>query len=161
MDGAQDLAEIVRGIVDANSYMTLATADADGQPWASPVFYGVRDYTDFHWMSVPEATHSRNVAARPQLSMVVFDSQVVPGTGQAVYMSAVAEQVPEEDLERSLQFFPGDPPRGGSPVAAEILRPPAPFRLYRAAVSQHWILCPGRPGSRANPTAGPTTTGQR
>lgn len=142
MDPAQDLGATVRSIIDANRYMILATADADGQPWASPVFYGARDYTDFFWLSVPEAVHSRNVAARPQLSMVVFDSQVVPGSGQAVYMSAVAQQVPEDDLDESLRYYPGDPSRGARQVPVEQVRPPAPFRLYRAAVSQRWILCP-------------------
>ena len=32
-----DLVEAARGIIDANRYMTLATADAEGEPWASPV----------------------------------------------------------------------------------------------------------------------------
>jgi hypothetical protein len=35
-----EVAELVaaaRGIVETNLYMTLATADAEGAPWASPV----------------------------------------------------------------------------------------------------------------------------
>jgi hypothetical protein len=32
----------------------------------------------------------------------------------------------------------------GPPMAAEHLRPPALHRLYRATVSQHWILCTSR-----------------
>ena len=30
-------AALARGIADTNLYMTLATADRDGRPWASPV----------------------------------------------------------------------------------------------------------------------------
>jgi hypothetical protein len=33
----QDLADLGRGIIDASRYMTLATADGDGRPWAAPV----------------------------------------------------------------------------------------------------------------------------
>jgi nitroimidazol reductase NimA-like FMN-containing flavoprotein (pyridoxamine 5'-phosphate oxidase superfamily) len=40
----QDLAAVARTIIDANQYMTLATADAQGQPWAAPVFYATADY---------------------------------------------------------------------------------------------------------------------
>lgn len=32
-----ELRAIARSIVDANTFMTLATADADGRPWASPL----------------------------------------------------------------------------------------------------------------------------
>jgi hypothetical protein len=30
-------------IIDANRYMTLATADAQGTPWASPVWFAHRE----------------------------------------------------------------------------------------------------------------------
>src|SRR5271170_5562425 len=81
----QDLAAIARTIIDANQYMTLATADAQGQPWASPVFYATADYTEFYWISAPETTHSRNLAQRPEISIVIFDSTAPEGAGQAVY----------------------------------------------------------------------------
>ena len=31
--------DAARAIVEANRFMTLATADADGVPWASPVWF--------------------------------------------------------------------------------------------------------------------------
>ena len=128
----QDLISVAKTIIDANQYMTLATADAAGQPWASPVFYATADYVEFYWISAPEATHSRNLAQRPRLGIVIFDSGVPAGTGQGVYMSATAGQVADEDLDRGLAVYPG-------PV-------PAPYRLYRATASEHSILCPGDSG---------------
>jgi hypothetical protein len=128
----RDLAAVTRTIIDANQYLTLATADALGQPWASPVFYATADYAEFYWISVPEATHSRNLAQRPQISMVIFDSTAPEGTGQAVYMSATAEQVPDGDLDRALAVYPG-------PAVA-------PYRLYRATAFEHSILCPREDG---------------
>src|SRR6266508_544280 len=89
----RDTAAVARRIVDANLYMVLATADATGRPWASPVYFANSGYDEFFWVSSPDATHSRNIAARPQVGIVVFDSQVPIGTGQGVYMAAVAEQV--------------------------------------------------------------------
>jgi nitroimidazol reductase NimA-like FMN-containing flavoprotein (pyridoxamine 5'-phosphate oxidase superfamily) len=89
-DQRPDLDAVARAILDANHYMTLGTADADGHPWVSPVFFAAERYRDLYWMSSPKATHSRNLAARPELSIVVFDSQAPVGTGQAVYMAATA-----------------------------------------------------------------------
>jgi hypothetical protein len=138
----QDLAGIARAIIDGNRYLTLATADGEGRPWASPVFYAVADYTEFYWISAPEATHSRNIARRPQVSMVIFDSGAPEGTGQAVYMAATAEQVAAHDLRRGLGIYPGRGARGGPPLSPEDLQEPAHYRLYRATVSEHSILCP-------------------
>jgi nitroimidazol reductase NimA-like FMN-containing flavoprotein (pyridoxamine 5'-phosphate oxidase superfamily) len=141
------MGSIARTMIDANRYMTLATADANGQPWASPVFYATADYADFYWVSVPEATHSRNIAQRPQVSAVIFDSAVAVGAGQAVYLSATAEQVNGGDLERRLTVYPGPADRGRArPYTREQLQAPAPYRLYRATVSEFSILCPRGPG---------------
>jgi hypothetical protein len=69
-----ELGVIARTIIDENLYMTLATADESGLPWASPVYYASEEYSAFYWVSAPEATHSRNLAVRPQASIVIFDS---------------------------------------------------------------------------------------
>ena len=122
--------------------MTLATVDDDGRPWVSPVFYAAKDYTDFYWISSPEVTHSRNLARHPHVSIVVFDSQVPAGAGQAVYMAATAAQLSGEEVDRGLEVYPGPAEHGGREIPPEQLLPPAPYRLYRAVVSQHWILCP-------------------
>ena len=33
------MARVATAIVDASSYMTLATADHEGRPWASPTWF--------------------------------------------------------------------------------------------------------------------------
>lgn len=144
-------AEIATTIIDANVYMVLGTADAEGRPWVSPVYFAAKDYTDFYWISAPEAAHSRNIAIRPQISIVIFDSTVPPGTGQAVYMSATVEQLAGDDVVDGLEIYPGPPDRGARRVTVEELRPPGPYRLYRARAAQHWILDPeARPDQRTS-----------
>ncbi|HEX4814506.1 MAG TPA: pyridoxamine 5'-phosphate oxidase family protein [Nonomuraea sp.] len=143
------LADTVRAVIDANRYLTLGTADQMGTPWATPVYFAHDGYRDFLWISVPGAAHSRNIAERPEVSVVVFDSQVVPGTAQAVYMSATAAE--ETDLDRWLPVYPGPAGRGGWVVPPEQLRAPAPFRLYRARVTRHWTLCPRESGTACAP----------
>ena len=99
MTQEQDLAAIARSIVDANRFMTLGTADASGTPWVSPVLYAPLPYRDYVWVSRPGTRHSRNLAARPEVAIAIYDSHR-PGGWSALYMAAVAEEL--EDVEVAL-----------------------------------------------------------
>jgi len=85
-----------RAVIDSNSYMTLGTADESGLPWVTPVWFAHSGYREFLWVSSPEARHSRNLEARPDVSIVIFDSQVSPGDAEAVYVSARAAELSGE-----------------------------------------------------------------
>ena len=140
----QDLGAIARTIVEANMYMVLGTADESGQPWVSPVYFASAEYTEFYWVSSPEARHSRNITIRPQVSIVIFDSQAPIGTGQGVYMSAVAEELTDIELERGIEIYSRTSlGHGGHAWKQDDVKLPAPYRLYRATVSEHSILDPG------------------
>jgi hypothetical protein len=146
----RDPGATAREIIDANLYMVLGTADEAGRPWASPVYYAVEGYRDFYWVSSPHATHSRNIAARSQVSMVVFDSRVPIGSGQGVYMSAAAEEVTGTDLERGIEVFSRRSlSHGGRAWSLDDVEGGAPLRLYRATASEHSVLAKdGRPDHR-------------
>lgn len=136
------LETVARNVIDANMYMVLATANTDGRPWVSPVYFTPDGYTDFYWVSSPEALHSRNIADRPDVSIVVFDSQVAIGDAEAVYLSAAAEQVNEHELDRCVEVFNSRVPEVAD-IGPEQLRPPGPLRLYRATVTEVSILIRG------------------
>jgi|SRR5215208_238790 len=145
---AQDLAAVAREIVDANRYMTLGTADASGTPWVSPVYYASVDYTDFHWVSTADATHSRNLAVRPEVSIVIFDSRAPIGEGQAVYLSGAAEELTGAELQGGIEIFSRVSQSHGAPAwAVEDVTPPALHRLYRATAGEHWVLDPAIQGA--------------
>jgi nitroimidazol reductase NimA-like FMN-containing flavoprotein (pyridoxamine 5'-phosphate oxidase superfamily) len=131
-----------REIIDSGSYMVLGTADEDGRPWASPVWYAPEDYRALFWVSSPEVQHSRNIAVRPEISIVVFDSRQPIGTGQAVYMTATAEQVSGADEEeRGMRIFSRrSQEQGAPPWTVDDVRPSKPIRLYRATVTAHSML---------------------
>lgn len=127
--------DIARAILDAGSYVVLATADAGGVPWASPVWFAMEAYPELYWVSYPGARHSQNIAARPQIAMVVFDSTVAPGTGQGVYMTAAAEQLTDPGaVERGLDVFSRESVRkGGEEFRLDQITGEARLRLYRAS----------------------------
>jgi hypothetical protein len=144
----EDRAAIARRIIDENLYMVLGTADASGRPWATPVYFAPSGYREFFWVSSPEATHSRNIAVRPEIGIVIFDSRTPIGTGQGVYMSAVAEAAGEADLERGIEIFSRrSQEHGGNPWSLDDVR--GEIRLYRALASEHSMLAKdGRPDHR-------------
>jgi uncharacterized protein YhbP (UPF0306 family) len=137
----QDLASVARDFIDSNAYMTLATADENGRPWTSPVWYAAEGYAHFYWVSSPEARHSRNLAARPEVGVVIFDSQAPVGTGQGVYMSAIAEELAGTELDLGIGVFSRrSQAHGAGGWTREDVTPPARHRLYRATASEHYVL---------------------
>ena len=139
-----DFSEMARTIIESNRYMVLGTADEAGVPWVTPVWYAQSDQREFLWVSSPDRRHSRNVVARPEVSIVIFDSTVAVGSARAVYMSARAERVSGADLERDMARFAAAGQAQGLARrwTAEDVHAPAPCRLYRATVSQRWVLDP-------------------
>jgi uncharacterized protein YhbP (UPF0306 family) len=137
----EDNAAKARRMIDENLYMTLGTADADGRPWATPVYFAHAEYREFLWISAPEARHSRNIAQRPQVGIVIFDSQVPINTGQAVYVEAQAHELAGDDLERAVATYSArTTEHEGVPFSAAEARPPARHRMYRATALEHFVL---------------------
>jgi nitroimidazol reductase NimA-like FMN-containing flavoprotein (pyridoxamine 5'-phosphate oxidase superfamily) len=141
MRGENDPAATARAIIEANLYMVLGTADEAGHPWVSPVYYAPVDYREFLWVSRPETLHSRNLVARPQVSIVIFDSSVPIGTGQGVYIAATAEEVTGDARVAAMEVFSRRSlGHGGREWTLDDVDPPAEIRLYRATASAHYIL---------------------
>ena len=138
-----DPAAGARAVIDANHYMTLGTADDSGHPWVTPVWFAPADYREFFWVSSPAARHSRNIAIRPDVSIVIFDSQVPVGSAAAVYMTAVAHELTGAAQERGLEVFARESEAQGLSVwGMANVTAPARHRLYRAAVTEQWVLDP-------------------
>jgi nitroimidazol reductase NimA-like FMN-containing flavoprotein (pyridoxamine 5'-phosphate oxidase superfamily) len=136
-------AAVAREIIDASLYMVLATADESGTPWASPVYFANAGYFEFFWVSSPEATHSHNIARRPDVGIAIFDSRVTIGTGQGVYMTAIAEAVPPEGIEQGINLFSRRSlAHGGHAWTTADLQTEgeSAIRLYRATATAHSIL---------------------
>ena len=139
-----------RAVLDENRYVGLGTAGADGRPWVSPVFYTLSGYREVIWMSSPEARHSRNLAERAEVSLVVFDSNVDVGGAFAVYMCGAAAEVTGEAVAAVAAAY-GDAalPKGGRRVKIDEVTGDGIYRMYRATVREHWVLDPdSHPDSR-------------
>ena len=144
MAETDDVEAVAAAIVAANRYMTLATADAAGRPWPSPVWFACDTLDELYWVSSVDTRHSRNLAARPELAIVIFDSTVDPGAAAAVYLSGVGAEVTGEELARGMDVF-GHVSRGQGlrDWTAEDVVEPSRLRLYRASIEERFVLGPG------------------
>jgi nitroimidazol reductase NimA-like FMN-containing flavoprotein (pyridoxamine 5'-phosphate oxidase superfamily) len=129
MDERDELMATVRQVIDSNRYLVLGTVESDGRPRVSPVYYGVDDDRDFYWVSSPDAIHSMNVEARPDVSAVIYDSSVHVGHGRAVYLTGRARRVTDGELpDRTRVAFREH--MGGRAFRPEELQGAADLRLY-------------------------------
>ena len=136
-----DPAALARSLVDASLYLVLGTADEDGLPWASPVYFAHSEHRDFLWVSKPDARHSRNIAARPDVSIVIFDSSVPIGTGQGVYMTAVARELEGDEQTAGLEVYSRRAlEHGGRAFTQDDVGASAELRFYRATSVEQFVL---------------------
>jgi uncharacterized protein YhbP (UPF0306 family) len=136
-------------LVEENQYLTLATADPSGKPWCSTVWYAVRQRAsspdrlavELIWLSLPEALHSRNLLARPEVGISIFDSTQPAGTGDGLQFDAVAQGVPSAELDGATEVFSqaSVAAGGGEWTPAQVTEPARP-RLYLARVHSAYLL---------------------
>lgn len=138
-----DLDAMARRVIDANHYMTLATVEPDGAPRLSPVYYTPARYADFYWVSSPDARHSQNIADRPEIRIVIFDSTATVGDGEAVYLAATAGQVRDDELDATVPHA-FRTTAGARPFVPDELRGAAPLRLYVARATSCEVHIAGR-----------------
>jgi len=140
MSDADSPSAVATAIVDASRYMTLATADEGGTPWATPVWFAHVGYRELFWVSAHDAGHSASIRVRPEVGIVLFDTGALPGTGQGVYLAARAAEVAERELDRGIDVFSHTSVAQGMRAwtRADVVAP-ARRRLYRAVVLEAFL----------------------
>lgn len=89
------VAEIIKKIV----YITLATVSEDGQPWNSPLYSVFDQDLNFYWGSDFQSVHSENIRKNNKVFCVIYDSTMPEGTGEGVYFTGKAYELPENEIE--------------------------------------------------------------
>ena len=131
----------LRSVLDANRFMTLATADEQGTPWVTPVWFASPDGQRFLWVSRPTTRHSRNIALRPDVAIVIYDSRTTPAERQAVYVEARAGEIAHDHLDQGIETFSRESmAQGLAEWEREDVTPPGRFRLYQATAEACFIL---------------------
>ncbi len=130
-----------RTVLDDTCYAVLATADGDGVPWATPVWFAHDDLDRVYWLSWPGSRHSQLIEARAEIALTVFDTSAVPNEGTAFYATARARQCPDEDLANGLEVLNRRARGHGiAEITAERVTGDSRLRVYVAAITEAWVL---------------------
>jgi Pyridoxamine 5'-phosphate oxidase len=136
-----EIADQARAILAANRYAVIGTASPSGDPWVSPVYFGHRGLGTLMWLSRPSARHSQLIAGNDRIAVTVFDSTAAMGQGSAFYARASAGLCPEAELPIHLEAFSTQSVERGFPAwRLDQVTGDAALRLYRAEVSEAWLL---------------------
>lgn len=82
--------DIVRGVIDENTYLTLATTDGD-RPWCAPLQYVADEDLNLYFVSLPESRHMSQIEVNPSIAVAIFDSQQPPFTSLGVQIDGTAD----------------------------------------------------------------------
>ncbi|WP_062437145.1 pyridoxamine 5'-phosphate oxidase family protein [Herbidospora daliensis] len=132
--------EAVPRLLAESRYLVLATADGQGRPWATPVFFAAFDENRLFWVSSPDSRHSRNLAERSEVAVTVFDSHAPVGRAEALYLEATAS--PADDPAAAVAALNARLPKGKE-LAGGDLAPSGALVAYRADVRAHFVLIRG------------------
>jgi uncharacterized protein YhbP (UPF0306 family) len=88
-----DIVERARHTLETIANAAIATVSAEGTPWNSAVYVAFDDTLTFFWSSHDTAVHSRNIAANPQVFLLIFDSRVPDQSGHGVFVCGKATEL--------------------------------------------------------------------
>lgn len=133
-----NLSNRAKEIIAEREYITIATSDADGQPWNSPVYSAFDEDYMFYWGSHTEAQHSKNIAVNNKVFLVIYDSTVTAGEGEGVYILATAEMI-VDDAEKDKAHKLIQDRRPNWYWKREEFDEPTPLALYKAVPQKIWM----------------------
>lgn len=129
-------------VLAANRYLVLGTADGDGDPWVTPVFFAPLGPNRLVWVSSPDSRHSRNIARRAAVAITVFDSTVDVGQAVAVYFDAAAGPATPGETATALRALNSRLPQAKR-LDGDDLHPHGPMVVYRADLRHRYVLVRG------------------
>jgi uncharacterized protein YhbP (UPF0306 family) len=136
-------------VLAANRYLVLGTADPDGQPWLTPVFFASLAKNRLCWVSSPDTRHSRNIARRAAVAITVFDSTVEVGHAEAAYFDAQAAPALPDEVDDALHALNARLPPAKQ-LSGDDLQPAGPLVVYRADVQRSYVLVRGGDATYGN-----------
>ncbi len=130
--------EKAKAIISEIIYITIATSSKDGQPWNTPVYSAFDQEHNFYWASDQNGQHSKNIRENSNVFLAIYNSTVPEGTGEGVYVKAVASELSDPDeITKALSFLYSR--KNKVPRDAKEFIGHYPRRVYKAVPEKFWI----------------------
>lgn len=95
---------ILYELLSGNTYLSLATADENGTPWASPVVYEFDEtHGNLFFISAPDSRHIRNISKNPTVAFSIYNSAQTVGNAFGIQWSGRVEEVDSMDVPAELR----------------------------------------------------------
>lgn len=131
-----ELNKIAEEIIKSNIYLTLATTDGSGIPWAAPLFYAIDDNYDFYFISQLDSLHSKHILKNPTVAFAIFDSHQQEGTGNGVQGSGKAYLLDESKLPEAMKWYKTT----FIEMKPESFTGDAPYRFFKLVPEHFYVL---------------------
>lgn len=93
----KDRSTRIKKIIKKIQYATIATVSDSGELLNTPVYFAYDKNYNIYWGSHQYSTHSQNIRSNGQAFIVIYDSTVIPGTGEGVYIKVQCHELSEQD----------------------------------------------------------------
>lgn len=131
-----DLPDSLIKLLQAVPYVCIASVGPDGQPWNAPVWGCFDDELNLYWASWPKSQHSLNIAQRPDIFVVVYDSGAKREEGSGLYLKMTAKVLTgRAEIAKARQIRNSD---FGENLQHEPFIGECPRRLYKAVSQKIW-----------------------
>ena len=130
-----ELTPTAQKIISGIFYMTIASADEDGSPWVSPVYFNYDEACNLYWISFKDAIHSLNVTVNKKASISIYDSTAPNWKGDGVYLQCDVEVLETaNDIAHGIKSYYGGRhvPHGLDRKEISDYQADKPWRIYRA-----------------------------
>ena len=124
-------------------YLTIATISEDGKLWNTPVFTAYDGDYNFYWGSDRNSQHSKNIKAKEDVFLVIYDSTVAAGKGEGVYIEAIATELEHSQEIECAHYLLETRHQPASYWRLEEVQGNAPIRLYKAKPKKVWMNTEG------------------
>lgn len=140
------LDDTMKKLIETMQYLTLATVDAHGDPWITPLFYTFDSDYQFYWYSRHSAEHSLNLLHHPTVAISIYDQNMTDKNATGLYMKGIVQEVPPVDVEKVAELYVTRSYPGETEIRNEFLnmtadfKDAAPLRFYRFTAQHAWAL---------------------
>lgn len=129
-----------RDIISKIIYINIASVSKGGEPWNTPVYSAFDSDYNFYWASWKENQHSTNIAENPDVFLTVYDSTAPEGTGEGVYIQAIAHELKDvEEIRQALAILYRRKNQDPEKRKPEWFLGDYPRRVYKAIPERVWM----------------------
>jgi uncharacterized protein YhbP (UPF0306 family) len=126
-------------ILRTERFLTLATVNRSGFPWASPLLYGYDAELTLYWSSAIASRHSVNLdETQGRCAVTMFDSHASPGKIAGLFLTGVAGLVSENQVAQAMEHLFDRMDQRPHRTAADYLGD-SPRRFYQFQPREIWL----------------------